>query len=231
MTMKLSKTFLTGILALTLVFGITLAGCENGTGGGDDGGGGGGDSLLGSWVDNRVNPDKVFIFTDVADTAIAGAKVAYYSTDLNPEGTDATGTDITISGTGYTYTLSNNTLTLEGYKPVAGGPAIDVVFDRAKGTSGSTMHGIWVSKLASTDTRYTLLIIRSGSAKTYTAVGSAKWGESPYTLSRDANATYIKWGNGSPVSYTKTANPDTLDITTLPGGGNVNGLMTLGGNW
>jgi hypothetical protein len=229
--MKLSKTFLTGILALALVFGITLAGCENSAGGGSGDGGGGGDSLLGSWVNNRGNPSQVFIFTDVSDTAITGAKVAYYSTNLTPENTDATGTQVTISGTAYTYTLSNNTLTLTGYKPAAGGTAIDVIFDRAKGTSGSTMHGIWVSRLASTDASYTLFIVRSGSAKTYTAVGSANWGESPYTLSGDANATYIKWGNGNPVTYTKTANPDNLDITPPGGGNTITGLITLGGNW
>jgi hypothetical protein len=43
--MKLSKTFLMGILALTLVFGMTLAGCDNGS---TSSSGGGGDPGVGS---------------------------------------------------------------------------------------------------------------------------------------------------------------------------------------
>ena len=227
--MKLSKTFLTGILVFALVFVMALTGCENGSSGGDNNNGGGGDGgnpLLGSWVDVRANPTQVFIFTDEADAAITGARVAYYSTALTQEATAATGSQITIGQTAYTYTLHGNTLTLNAY-----GSSGNVVFDRAQGTSGSTMHGVWVSRLASTDVSYTLLIIRTGSAVTFTSVGAANWGESPYTLSSDANTMYIKWGNANPIAYTKTSNPDQLDIT--PPGANqpITGLITLGGSW
>ncbi|MDR0721822.1 MAG: hypothetical protein LBF75_03365 [Treponema sp.] len=223
--MKLSKTFLTGILALTLVFGMTLTGCDNGSSDdGSGGGGGGGDnSLTGSWVDNRATPTRAFIFTDEADTAIAGAKVAYYSTNLTAGGT--AGNDVTIGGTAYTLTLAGNTLTLTGYDTTVQGNPVDVIFDRVKGTSGSTIHGIWCSRLASSHQKYTLLIIRSGNANVFTAVGSNNWGQSAYTLSSDANNTYIKWGNGNPVVYTKTTDPTGLDITP-PVGQQITGLMT-----
>jgi hypothetical protein len=229
MTMKLSKTFLTGILVFALVFGMTLAGCDNGTTSDDSGGGG--NPLLGSWVDDRANPGQVIIFTDVADAAVAGAKVAYYSSVLNRAGT-ATGTQVTIGGAGYTYTLDSNVLlTVEKYGQADGaGNRTDVIFDRAKGTSGSTMHGIWISRLATNNQSYTLLVIRTGTAAIYASVGSNNWGESPYTLSEDANTTYIKWGSGNPVAYTKTTNPDELSIP-LPAGGQQITLKTLGGSW
>jgi hypothetical protein len=229
MTMKLSKTFLTGILVFALVFGMTLAGCDNGTTSDDNGGGG--NPLLGSWVNNRANPRQVIIFTDVADAAVAGAKVAYYSANLTREQTAATGTQVTIGGADYTYSLVSNVLTVDSYGQAgAAGNRPDVIFDRAKGTSGSTMHGIWISRLAANNQSYTLLVIRTGTAATYTAVGSNNWGESPYTLSGDANTTYIKWGAGNPVAYTKTTNPDELSIP-LPAGGQPIELMTLGGSW
>jgi hypothetical protein len=228
MTMKLSKTFLMGILAFTLVFGMTLAGCDNGSTSDDGGSGsGGGNSLTGSWVDARATPTEAFIFTDVVDAAVAGAKVAYYSTNLSNENTTATGNQVTIEGTSYTYTIANNVLTVTGYGVAdAQGNRPNVVFNRAQGTSGSTMHGIWISNLASTNARYTLLIIRSSSANIFTSVGQNSWGESPYSLSSDANATYIKWGNNNPIAYTRTTNPDQLDITPPGGGNQLTGLIT-----
>jgi hypothetical protein len=67
--MKLSKTFLTGVLAFALVFGMILAGCDNGTGGG--GGGGGGESGIGtltiSGFKNQFN-DKTVTASDVKGT-------------------------------------------------------------------------------------------------------------------------------------------------------------------
>jgi hypothetical protein len=226
--MKLSKTFLMGIPALALVFALTLVGCDNGstdTGGGGDDGGGSSNSLTGSWVDDRTTPNVAFIFTDVADTAITGAKIAYWSTNLNDEGTGspATGNDITINRTAYTYTLSGNTLTLDNYD--AGATQSNVTFDRAKGTSGSTMHGIWISRLASTNQLYTLLIIRTGTARTFTSVGAGTGGEVAYSLSSNANTTYITWGNNNPTTYTKTADPTQLTITD-PNGQQQPNLIT-----
>jgi filamentous hemagglutinin family protein len=204
MTMKLSKMFLAGILALALVFGMTLVGCDNGGGGG--GGGGGGDSLTGSWVDNRNTPGIVFIFTDVADAAITGAKVAYWSTALNDEGTaaSATGDTVTINGQPYSYKLTDNntTMTVDNY-----GGQTSAIFNRAKGTSGSTMHGIWSHSGSST-----LLIIRTGTGMTFTSVGAGNGGEIAYTLQADANATSIKWRNSNYNTYTKTTDPTQLTI-------------------
>jgi hypothetical protein len=217
MTMKLSKTFLTGILALMLVFGITLTGCDNGSTSGG-GGGGGGNALVGSWVNDRDNPARVVIFTNVADAAIAGANVAYWSTLLTPENTPASGSEVFIGGTPYSFTVNGNTLTITAYGEMdAMGNRPNVTFNRAKGSSGTTMHGVWISDLPSGNLRYTLLIIRTGSAKTYTAVTSARWGASAYSLSSDANTTYIKWGNSNPTAYTKYSDPTSLNVPT-PGG-------------
>jgi hypothetical protein len=229
--MKLSRTFLTGILAFALAFGMTLAGCDNGTTNGDDDKGG--NPLSGSWVNERANPRTVIIFTDMADAAVAGAKVAYCSVNLAPEQTSATGTQVTIGGYGYTYGLGANVLTVHGYGQAdAAGNRPDVQFDRAKGTSGSTMHGIWVSRLANNNPYYTLLIIRTGTAAIYTSVGSDNWGEYPYTPSADANATYVKWGSGNPMVYTKTSNPDQLLIAPpVVAGARQETLITLSSSW
>jgi hypothetical protein len=228
MTMKLSKTFLAGILALALVFGMTLAGCDNGSTS-DPAPAPNNNPLAGSWVDTRTTPGVVFIFTDEADAAITGAKVAYWSTNLRDEGAaaSATGTDVTIQGTSYTYSLSGNTLTVNAYgtAPVGGGTRPDVIFDRAKGTSGSTMHGIWISRLASSDLQYTLLIIRTGTARTFTSVTSANGGEAAYSYQADATSTSIKWGNGNYNSYTKTSDPTQLTIPD-PNGQQQPNLLT-----
>jgi hypothetical protein len=224
MTMKLSKTFLTGILVFALVFGMTLAGCDNGSTGDDNNGGG--NSLLGSWVDDRTNPTEAIIFTNVNDDAISGAKVAYYSANLTKLNNPAQGGQVTINGTAYQYTLGDNTLTLDDYGTDAQGNPADVLFNRAKGTSGSTIHGIWVSALASTDPKYTLLIIRSSSAITFISVGQANWGVAAYTLNEDRNSTQIKWGNGSYNPYTRNTNPDQLDVNT-PNNQMLNGLWLL----
>jgi hypothetical protein len=227
--MKLSKTFFAGIPALALVFGMILAGCDNGsTDSGGGGGGGGNNSLTGSWVDNRAIPTRAFIFTDVADAAITGAKVAYWSTNLISENTAATGTEVTIGGTAYTYTLSDNTMTVTNYGINAAGNAENVTFNRAKGTSGSTMHGIWISNLPSTDANYTMLIIRTSSANILSSVGSANMGEAAYALSSDANASYIKWGNGNPMGYIKDSDPTSLTITA-PNNQQIAGLITQPG--
>jgi hypothetical protein len=144
MTMKLSKTFLTGILALALVFGMTLAGCDNGST--DDGGGDGGNDLVGSWVNDRDIPARVVIFTNVADAAIAGANVAYWSTLLIRENTPASGSEVFIGGTPYSFTVNGNTLTVTAYGEMdAMGNRPNVTFSRAKGSSGTTMHGVWRS--------------------------------------------------------------------------------------
>lgn len=219
-----------GIIAIgTVIVVSTLAlmGCDNSTGS-SSGGGDDPPSLTGNWVDDRDNPTRAFIFTNVSDAAISGAKVAYYSTNLTDENQTATGTQIYIGGTAYTYSLSGNAMTVTGYSPAAqqGGNPTDVTFNRAQGTSGSTMHGIWVSNLASTSQQYTLLIIRTGSASIYTSVGSGNWGQATYTLSSDANATYVKWDNGNPTAYTLSTDPTQLAITP-PGGNRITGLITL----
>lgn len=219
------------IVCMALSIGLVLAGCDNGSTGDGGDSGTSASSLTGIWVDDRSTPTTTYIFTNEDDPAITGSKVAYYSTNLTDEGANAaaTGNQITVSETAYQYVLNGNTLTLTGYIPgVGGAAATDADFTRAKGSSGSTMHGIWISSLASGNARYTMIIIRSGTARTFTAVGSANWGESAYVLSSDANATFIKWGNGNPVAYTKYTNPDSLDITRPAGGGATDtGLITL----
>jgi hypothetical protein len=226
--MQLSKTFLTGILVFALVFGMTLAGCDNGSTS-DGGDGGGGNPLLGSWVDDRDLPDGsvVAIFTDANSTTV-GAKIAYYSINLGDEQATATATQVTIDGESYTYSLSGNTLTVNNYEVDAQGNRSNVEFLRAAGTTGTSINGIWVSNLGNTNNFYTLLIIRGGTSRIHTSVGSANWGESPYVPSEDPTGTFVNWGRG-PVSYSKSNDPTLLTIT-LPIGGRQTGLMTLS-NW
>jgi hypothetical protein len=217
-----NKLYLGMIICMTLVIGMVLAGC----GGDDPGPDSSGTSLTGIWVDDRDNISITYIFTDVPDGVIAGAKVAYWGSNVTAGGT-ATGTEISIGGTAYTYTVNNNTLTLNGYgTPDASGNATNVVFSRAQGQPGTGVTGIWVSNLASGDAKYTLLIVKSGTAAVLSSVG-ADWGVFAYTLSSDANTTYIKWGNGNPGAYTKYSDPVSLTIPKPNGGGNDTGLRTL----
>jgi hypothetical protein len=232
--MKLSKTFLTGILALALVFGMTLAGCDNGSTDDGGGGGGGGDSLTGSWVNDRNNPTQAFIFTDVADPGIMGNKVVYYITTLTNQNTSVIGGNtLTIGTDTYLFTVNGNMLTVTAYgtAPAGGGTRPDVTFNRAKGTSGTTMHGVWISNLPPTDLRYTLIIIRQGTANIHTAVGGGAWGETSYSLTSNANNNLITWGsNTSSNAYTKDTDPTTLNIVD-PNGQPRNGLMPLTSGW
>jgi hypothetical protein len=232
--MKLSKMFLAGIPALALVFGLTLVGCDDGstTDPAPTAPAAGSNSLTGSWVDGtRTTPTAAFIFTDVPDAVITGAKVAYWSTNLTFENTPASNTQVTINNNGYTYQFSNNnnTLTLTGYATaVQGGTRADVSFDRAQGTSGTGIAGIWISRLADTNQDYTLLIVRQTSGNIFTSryqQNQPIWGVTAYTLSSDANATYIKWGNGNPIAYTKDSDPTTLNITA-PNNQQQTGLIT-----
>jgi hypothetical protein len=225
--MKLSKMFFAGIPVLALVFTLTLAGCDNGSTS-DPAPAAGNNSLTGSWVDIRATPTQAFIFTDVADPAITGAKVAYWCTTLSNENQSVTGgNSLSINNTSYTFTVNGNTLTVAGYGTAQqGGDRPSVTFNRAQGTSGSTMHGVWISDLAPDNQKYTLLIIRSSTANIFYAVGQNNWGVTAYTLSSDANATYIKWGNGNPIAYTKESDPTALNITPPGGGQQITGLLT-----
>jgi hypothetical protein len=233
MTMKLSRTLLTGILAMALVSGMALVGCDNGSTDPDPGSGGGGGSLTGSWVDDRANPNQMVLFTNENDAVVSGSKVAYYSNNLYKEATNATGSEVYINDRAYTFQQSGNTLTVNAYgdAPAGGGPRSNVDFTRARGTSGSSIHGIWVtSGLSSNSQYYTMLIIRSGAGVTYTTQGTGAngWGITPYALTSDANFSYVNWGSG-PVQYSKNTNPDQL-IITLPGAPQRT-FITLGGNW
>jgi hypothetical protein len=213
--MKLSKMFLAGILALALVFGLALAGCGDGGGGGEETPAN--ELSAGSWVDSRASPTTAFIFTNQAEGVQAGAKIAYWSTNLSEEQRSASSSEIMIRGTSYPYTYESNKLLLPGY----------VNFNRAKGTSGSSISGIWISSDVSSDSpRYTLLIIRTGTGTTYTSVGADNGGESAYTLTKDANTTYIKWSDLVPLPYSKTADPTQLALTA-PNGIRISDLMTL----
>jgi hypothetical protein len=227
-TIMKNKMILTGIFSLTLIFATALIGCPGTTD--DTPPPAATQSLTGIWVDNRTTPTKAYIFTDVTDAAVAGAKVAYYSTNLTAGNQAATGTEVTIGNSAYTFTLASNTLTLIGYGIAQGGGSRpDVVFDRAQGSSGTTIHGVWVSRLPSTDQQYTLLIIRTGTANVFTSVGSNNWGVTAYTLTANANTTYITWGGNNPIAYTKETNPDTLDISAPGGNAPDAGLITLSG--
>jgi hypothetical protein len=182
---------------------------------------------------NRALPDNttIFIFTDVAHETIVGSKVAYYSTDLDKMTAAATGSEITIGGTPYNYVLSadKNTLTLKTYgNAPATGTAPDVDFSRAKGYPGTGITGIWISDLPSNNAKYTLLMIKSGTAEVYASVGT-NWGKDiAYALTYDANNTYIKWDNStSNVVYTKYSDPVSLDIPNPVAAGTITGLQTV----
>jgi hypothetical protein len=224
-----NKRFFGMIVCMALAIGLVLTGCPTEDSGGGDGGGSSASSIKGIWVDVRVAPTLAYIFTDVDDAVIPGSKVAYYSTSLTNEGTPASGTEIRISGTAYTYTLSadKSTLTLNGYTTDAQGNPSNVVFERAQGYSGTTVNGIWISRLASGDAKYTMIIVRSGTADVFTSIGSANWGVTAYALSSDANSTYIKWGNAAPAAYTKESDPVALNIPRPTGGVPDNGLIML----
>jgi hypothetical protein len=217
--MKLSKMFLAGIPALALVFGLTLVGCDDGstTDPAPTAPAAGSNSLTGSWVNNRTTPTQAFIFTDV-DAATAGAKVAYWSTNLSAQTTAASGTVVYINNVSYSYSMTDtNTLTVTAYGVDAAGNVRNVPFKRAPGTSGSSMYGIWISNLPPSDNGYTLLIIRSNTAATLTTVGQGSWGETYYSLMSDATGTSIKWSTGNYVLYNRySGTPDTLDLPPPP---------------
>jgi hypothetical protein len=223
--------------AVIMVSAFAVAGCANDS---DDGNnnnnGSGGSSLVGTtWVNNRGTPAQSFIFTNADEGAVTGAKIAYYASTLFKENQSASGSQVYISGSPYPITLNGNTLTVTGYIPAAnqGGTATDVAFKRVEGTSGASIHGAWVpSSLASNSPQYTLLIIRTGTAETYTSVTSNNWGQHAYTPGSDTTGTYITWGSNTNVLARYTINPEgTLDITPPAGGNQITGLYNLITGW
>jgi hypothetical protein len=224
------KCFLTGIPGLALVFVLAFTGCP--TDGGDGGGGGGGgDSLVMTWGDDDryTNLSEVAIFTNSASTSVtagAGAKIAYYAVNLTG-GNDivSTGTTDKLDISGTQYTVASPTadrFSLTDYIPAnnqAAPPvsAQSVTFNRATGTSGTGLQGIWVSDLADTHAQYTIILIGGNNGKKVWS--STSWGVANYVLSTGANGPLIAWNNANPVSYTNTVNASNVSILTitLPG--------------
>jgi hypothetical protein len=213
--MMKKKVFLTGIIGLMLIFGMALlVGCPTED---DDNGGSSSNPLLGTWADVKPTVGRAtetIIFTDEVGT-LEDTKKAYYSTNLSRDSNGLSANDeIRVSGTPYPYTVTGDTLTLIGYTPAAGAtPATNVNFTRV--LPGSGRYGVWYSSVASNHAQYTFLIIRSN-GEVYYSVGSDDWGIQSYILSSDTAGTYIKWGNGTPGSYTK----DGTDLSIrMPTGG------------
>jgi hypothetical protein len=246
------KLFFAGMLAL--VFGLILTGCptdsDDDDGGNNSGGGGGGNALVGTWVDNQdfANLGSAMVFTNTNATAAGvatGTKLAYYVTGLNldgDQGTNGNDTVIPIGNNQTGYVVSNSSadqFTLQAYGPDDPSTPnindpVDVVFKRAPGTSkygNGAFQGIWISELANTEAKYTILLIGGANGKkVWSAVGANATRTPNYLTAVDpaTSNTVISWNGGNSVQYTiaTVANTKTLDIPP-PAGGNAITLKPL----
>jgi hypothetical protein len=100
--MKLSKVLLTGMLAMALVFGLALTGCENPAGSKD------GNPFVGTWTGTEGNSTFTFTFGETTWTMSGGNQ------NLNGTYTrDGNTATLTWEGGTATATVSGNTLTID----------------------------------------------------------------------------------------------------------------------
>jgi hypothetical protein len=101
--MKKSKLFLKGILGLLLVFGLVLAGCDNGGGDNNGSGDGGGvdTALVGDWYDTQANADASATDSDGMAYNNAGWVFTFFESDRS-----------TFDGISYLFKTEDGKVTL-----------------------------------------------------------------------------------------------------------------------
>ncbi|MDR1248382.1 MAG: hypothetical protein LBK63_03670 [Treponema sp.] len=109
--MKLSKTFLTGILALALVFGMTLAGCDNGSTSSSSSSSGSNPFIGGVWIGQATHyeftNDGVYS-TANGNTFNAVGEYEYTGTELTLRPTNGTPTIMPYEITNSLLVLNKN---------------------------------------------------------------------------------------------------------------------------
>ena len=144
------KLLLRGILGVTLVFGLVLAGCNSE----DDGGGENTTRLTGTW---EASGGRVVVFTETTFNYKVNG-VTRYSGTFSTSGSTITFNESRLGAASGGFQLSGNTLTLSNH---TWDSSVEGVYTKSGGSNGNENTG------------------NNNSALTWTAADTADSGDSP----------------------------------------------------
>jgi hypothetical protein len=198
-------------------FLMIMAGCKNPADEDNNNSGSTSNPLIGTWADDPDAPDQLILFTDSGNNK----GVVYYSIDLVEGGrintAQKTLPDIFNTGDTPTYSLNNNTLTVENFIRNANtGEFYNVEYTRRTGSAKTGMQDIWIPDIATTViAQRRLLIIAANNTLYYSE--PANWNYDNYEY-RSADKE-VRWENlnaGLPTPAVISASTGRLTFT-LPG--------------